>query len=316
MDTGPLLHGATADADSWETTNLNAVTNQLDLFEHSRDVMLRNDVLAALEQRNATAGREALLRLTSEYPNDALAPTLAMLVGVLEHPVPEPVTSHAVLRDTCEAWSSQIVPAARRAFGDAGGTAWCLPLWRTLAQAASHLPFRRDMPEWHTAPLWIRAAEWLAARESIARIESWRRIPTTLAWMAETVYRLQGLESAWPLLAELAWLSPKRLGALMQGLGDSSLLALRRVFDANFDGDGTLDDLAWFPAWALTEKPGLAAFLRAAEFSTRTLPEQGMRIMLEMLSLEREGRQHELLERRKALRDLHAGLFGAYIRTR
>ncbi|SPC06649.1 hypothetical protein [Cupriavidus oxalaticus] len=272
--------------------------------------------LAALEQCNVTAGREALLRLTSEYPIDALAPTLAMLVEVLERPIPEPVTSHAVLRDTFEAWSSQIVPAARRAFGDAGGTAWCLPLWRTLAQAASDLPFRRDMPEWHTAPLWIRAAEWLAARESIARIESWRRIPTTLAWMAETVYRLQGLESAWPLLAELAWLSPKRLGALMQGLGDSSLLALRRVFDANFDGDGTLDDLAWFPAWALTERPGLAAFLRAAEFSTRTLPEQGMRIMLEMLSLEREGRQHELLERRKALRDLHAGLFGAYIRTR
>jgi hypothetical protein len=66
----------------------------------------------------------------------------------------------------------------------------------------------------------------------------------------------------------------------------------------------------------LTEKPGLAAFLRAAESSTRTPPEQGMRIMLEMLSLERAGRQHELLERRKTLRDLHAGLFGAYLRTR
>ncbi|SOY76579.1 hypothetical protein CBM2633_P380031 [Cupriavidus taiwanensis] len=40
------------DADSWKTTDLNTVTNRLDLFEHSRDVMLRNDVLAALEQRD------------------------------------------------------------------------------------------------------------------------------------------------------------------------------------------------------------------------------------------------------------------------
>ncbi|EYS85870.1 hypothetical protein CF68_09020 [Cupriavidus sp. SK-4] len=77
--------------------------------------------------------------------------------------------------------------------------------------------------------------------------------------MAETVYRLQGLEPAWPLLVELAWLSPKRLGGLMQSLGDPSLLALRRRFDANFDGDGTIEDLAWFPAWALTDKPGSPA---------------------------------------------------------
>ncbi|CAP64253.1 MULTISPECIES: hypothetical protein [Cupriavidus] len=39
-------------------------------------------------------------------------------------------------------------------------------------------------------------------------------------------------------------------------------------------------------------------------------------LMLDMLSLEREGRQHELLERRKTFRDLHPGLFSAYIRMR
>ncbi|QQX89805.1 hypothetical protein JJQ59_35520 (plasmid) [Cupriavidus necator] len=162
----------------------------------------------------------------------------------------------------------------------------------------------------------MRAAEWTAACESIRRIGSWRRIPIPLAWMAETVYRLQGLDPAWPLLAELAWLSPRKLGALMQTLGDSSLLALRQLFDANFDGDGTTDDLVWFPAWAMTERPGLAALLHGSEPSTHTLPEQGMRIMLELLTLEREGRRHDLVERRKDLRSLHAGLFEAYIRTR
>jgi hypothetical protein len=41
-----------------------------------------------------------------------------------------------------------------------------------------------------------------------------------------------------------------------------------------------------------------------------------MRIMLELLTLERQGRHHDLVERRKDLRGLHAGLFEAYIRTR
>ncbi|MFC4518463.1 hypothetical protein [Cupriavidus pinatubonensis] len=292
------------------------MTNQLDLFEDSRDVMLRNDVLTALEQRNATEGREALQRLGAEYPDDAYVPTLETLVGVLESPVHGHFTTHAALRDTCEARCLPSVPAARRAFGDAAGTAWCLPLWRAVAQAASQLPFHREMPDWHAAPLWMRAAEWTNACESIKRIASWRRIPITLAWMAETVYRLEGLDAAWPLLAELAWLSPKKLGAVMQTLGDSPLLALRRRFDANFEGDGSADDLAFFPAWALTEKPGLAGLLRASEPSTGTLPEKGMRVMLELLTLERQGRQHDLVERRKDLRGLHTGLFEAYIRTR
>jgi len=309
-DVGPVLQGRNL------TTNGNAVTNQLDLFEDGRDVMLRNDVLTALEQRNAAAGREALQRLVAEYPDDTLVPTLETLVCVLEAPVHEHFATQTALRDTCEGWCLPCMPAARRAFGDAAGMAWCLPLWRAVARAASQLPFHREMPEWHAAPLWMRAAEWTAASDSIKRIGSWRRIPTPLAWMAETVYRLQGLDPAWPLLAELAWLSPKKLGALIQTLGDSSLLALRRRFDAKFDGDGTLDDLAWLPAWSLTEKPGLAVLLRASEPSTGTLPEKGLRIMLELLNLERQGRQHDLLERRKDLRGLHAGLFEAYIRTR
>jgi hypothetical protein len=34
------------------------------------------------------------------------------------------------------------------------------------------------------------------------------------------------------------------------------------------------------------------------------------------LDLEQQGSQHELVDRRKALRALHPGLFAAYIKTR
>ncbi len=85
----------------------------------------------------------------------------------------------------------------------------------------------------------------------------------------------------WPSLSGC----PRRSSARSYKRSVSSLLALRRRFDANFDGDGTSEDRRWFPAFALAEKPGLAALLRASEPSTGTLPEQGMRIMLELLTL-------------------------------
>jgi hypothetical protein len=95
-----------------------------------------------------------------------------------------------------------------------------------------------------------------------------------------------------------------------------SIDALRRKFDGNFEGAGQTADLAWFPAWVLIEKPGLALLLRDAQPSRQTAPERATRLLLQILSLERQGNQHELVERRKALRDLHAGLYAAYMKTR
>jgi hypothetical protein len=63
--------------------------------------------------------------------------------------------------------------------------------------------------------------------------------------MAEARYRAEGLEVAWPLLTELAWLSTRRFADLLTRLTDASLDALHRRFDAQFDGAGGLADLAW-----------------------------------------------------------------------
>ena len=87
-------------------------------------------------------------------------------------------------------------------------------------------------------------------------------------------------------------------------------------FDANFEGQGEVRDLAWFPAWVLTEKPVLARQLGEAQRCLHTAPEQAMRLMLELLGLERQGRHHDVVARRKALRDAHPSLYAAYMKTR
>jgi hypothetical protein len=89
----------------------------------------------------------------------------------------------------------------------------------------------------------------------------------SLCLMSEARYRLDGLDAAWPLLAELVWLSPSRFDRLSGRLVDLTVNTLRRTFDASFDGTGNNAELAWFPAWILTEKTSLAPMFKQAEAS-------------------------------------------------
>jgi hypothetical protein len=103
---------------------------------------------------------------------------------------------------------------------------------------------------------------------------------------------------------------------LTKRLADPLLQRLRRSFDADFEGQGDVGDLAWLPAWCLTERPDLAGPLAAAQPALQTPPERAMRTLLELLGLERQGRHRELIEHRKTLRGLHASLYAAYMRSR
>jgi hypothetical protein len=41
-----------------------------------------------------------------------------------------------------------------------------------------------------------------------------------------------------------------------------------------------------------------------------------MRLLVELIGLERQGRHHDVVERRRALRDMHGILYGAYMKAR
>jgi hypothetical protein len=66
----------------------------------------------------------------------------------------------------------------------------------------------------------------------------------------------------------------------------------------------------------LTDRPALADLLGAAELSQHSAPEQAMRILIELLGLERQGRHHDIVARRKTLLDLNSSLYAAYLKTR
>lgn len=289
---------------------------QLDIFEHSRDVMLRNELAQALQRRDAQAAKSARQALATEYPVDPALADAATLLESLSYFDAARFAAPAEVQQTCERVEKDVAPAARRQFGGAAADAWLSTLWASLARRASQLPYCRDEPQSHCAELWLRAGEWEAAVEAVERIESWWRIPAPLAWMARARWQVSGLDLALPRLVELAWVSPRRFEELARSLQDRALHALLQRFDADFEGGGDSDDAAWFPAWLLTERPQFSELPAAARTSRGSPAEQGWQLLMTLLSLERQGRHADLIEHRRRLKGLHEGLYRSYMKSR
>ena len=298
---------------------------QLDIFDHSRDVMLRNDVLQALEQYDAARARVASAALFQESPTDDSLLALRILTEAVEARARlavqrELFADHAALCRARLALQELVGPAALSQMGQKGAAVWLRPFWQDLVLGSAHLPFRAAAEQDHAAPLLLQMGDWQGAVDAVARIESWRRIPAPLAWMTQARLHVYGLQATWGLLAELAWLSPQRLDALVQGAPDPTLPRLKDQFEDEFeaacDSADAAADLAWFPAWVLTSRPQYAAFLAQAQPSLHGAPEQAMRLLVNLLGLERQGRHHDIVNLRKSLRDLNPWLYGAYVKTR
>jgi hypothetical protein len=296
---------------------------QLDIFNDSRDVMLRNDVLQALQQHDVPKAQSAWVALLHDYPGDeALAGLRVLADAQVERDQPSVnlvFTDHAGLRQARLNLLESIAPTALNLLGSEQAALWLRPFWQSLIARAVRLPFQADAESDHAVPMLLQVQDWQGALDAVARIESWRRIPAPLAWMAQAKLQLHGLRAAWPLLAELAWLAPKRLDALLQAAPEPILLRLKDQFEASFepfDGVDAAQDLAWLPAWVLTVQPRYAADLALAQPGQHSAPEQAMRLMINLLGLERQGRHHDIVQQRKNLRDLNAWLYSAYLQTR
>lgn len=295
---------------------------QLDIFNDSRDVMLRNDVLCALQRHDELAAGASWQALQLEYPTDVSVAELQLLIEAMQARSEQAgaLTDHAALRQARLELLNRIEPVACSLMGQPGAAHWLRAFWQALVQRAAHLPFQAESEADHAAPILLHMQDWQGAHDAVAGIESWRRIPAPLAWMAQARLRLSGLRAAWPLLAELAWMSPKRLYALIQAAPDPTLQRLRDQFDASFEPVGeaadAAQDLAWFPAWVLTAQPHYLADLAKAQPGQHSAPEQAMRLLVNLLGLERQGRHHDIVLQRRSLRDLHPGLYRAYLKTR
>ena len=286
---------------------------QFDLFTHSRDVMLRNDLIEALGRRDQSASSTALAALETNYPGDPVIAPARRLLSMLAAEWPC-FSDHKALQEAIYHFDNSTVGDAKRVFGEANARGWLRPFREAFAAAASALPYSHDAPDACAAPLFLQAECWDAADQFVRAIPSWRRIPRTLAWAAEASFHLHGLDATWPLLAELAWLDAERFSVLCRTLPAPGLKKVFATFEQ--EASTTLGSAAWFPAWALIEHPDLRTVLRAADTSLRLPPEQACHEIAALLTLERQGRHNEIITHRKQLQALNTELFALYMKSR
>lgn len=288
---------------------------QLDLFEHSQQVVLRNAVVDAVKRRNAGDGKAAVTALAAAYAADPLLhdiETLCLSMEASPLPLGLGTTDAAMLLQDAE---GRLEPAARRLLGTAAD-AWLSPFWLDLARAMAGLPFDPRTENLHAAPLCMRGGDWQAALAAIEAIPSWRRQPAPLDWMINARFHTDGLEAVWPLIAELAWMAPQRARLVSSRLSDPRLARLLRRFDTEFEVSDAANGFAWFPAWLLIDDGSLADKLRLAEQGGVTLPERCARLVMTLLALERQGRHAEVVENRRRLREVSDTLFAMYMQSR
>jgi hypothetical protein len=287
---------------------------QLDLFLDGRDVMLQNGVIAALRECDAQAARRALAAMTAEFPDHSLHEPMENLLSALLRPAVRHA-SHGDAAGALAAMDTAIVPAAHRVFGGKDAGTWLAPLWRSLASCVAHLAFDPAHPRTHAAALLLQCADGAAAETAVAGIPSWRRIPQPLAWMAQARFCQGGLEAAWPLLLELAWIDSRSFSATVQQIPEPLLHKLVKDFDAACEDEGAADR-AWFPAWLLVTVPAVAWVIPQTQVCGNSAPERTARLAAELLALEKQGRHADLVARRKRLRDTHPALYTLYMSSR
>ncbi len=310
---------------------------QLDIFNDNRVEMLRNDVLQWLQAHDAARAAAAIDTLARDYPQDPLLDDARVLQRALQartQPFASiPFSQHAELHRDRLALLNVLAPAAHRRLERLYAQTWLRPFWHDLVARANTLVFRADAEQDHAAWMLLQLQDWQACANAVAHIESWRRIPAPLSWMTQAKLQTNGLRAAWPLLAELAWLTPQRLPALVAAACAPQLRHLLTQFESAWDDLEHCESpqlapvnaahspqneraFAWFPAWVLTAAPQHAPDLALAQPGQHTAPEQAMRLLVNLLGLEHQGRHHELVKLRQDLRNLHAGLYAAYMSTR
>lgn len=309
--------------------------HQLDMFIDARDVQLRNDLAGAVARGEVAAARAAQAALRDEFAHDAtLVPATRLIEHLAAQSAETAETTEAAQAAPARARSSPLAaadillrraelrstltPAALSLMGPEAAQRWLAQQWCRLAERARVVAWHPEQADAHAAALYAEASAWPEVAEAVAGIESWRRIPQPLAWMARARWMMAGADAAWPLLAEALWLAPHRGAALLELLErhDAGLARIVRIFEGEFDDAGTEQGCAWLPAWVPVHQPLLAPVLGAAQPPGDSAPEQGFRLVLALLRLERQGRHHDIVAMRRRLKGVSEALFAAYMRTR
>ena len=293
-----------------------ADSGQLDLFEHSRAVILANDVIDALVARDATLATERFNSLCIEEPGHRARAALQTLCCALGD-WPRPSANPAEIADAVRWLDAKPHPAALAAMGDKAAD-FMRPFWRELACVAGQHAYDSAYPESYSASLYLRCGDAVAAATAAHAVPNCDGNVDALHWIAVARYRAEGLNACRAQLMRLALLAPQRVPALLAEIDEPLLNRDWRAFQADCHWLDSEDDTAgsWYPAWHLVEHPGMEIEIGELATLPATRAAQTFVEIRRRLGLERRGYSTALISARNRLRELSREVFMLYMARR
>lgn len=291
-------------------------SGQLDLFLHSRAVVLANDVIDALLAHDAARAAECLDRLRAEEPGHCACKALETLCHVLRE-WPFPSRNPAEIAEATRRLEADAHPAALAAIGKKAAE-FMLPLWRDLAQAAGSHVYDAAFPQSCSAALHLRCGDPQAAAAAAQAIGQRDDNVNALHWLSVARYRIDGLDACRMPLMRLALLGPERFPATLQEIDDPLLNRDWRAFQAACHWLDSEDQTVavWFPTWYLVEHPGTVVDFGSPLTLPETVPVQAMKTIARLVKLEKGGYSPALISARSRLRELDSNMFEFYMARR
>src|ERR1700682_656680 len=193
-------------------------SGQLDLFVHSRAVILTNDTINALLAREAAQASACLGRLGAEVPGYGALNALETLSRALSEG-PLRSTSPAEIAVAVGRIAGEVHPAALAATGSKA-TDFMRPFWHDLAHAATLHAYDSAFPQSFCAGLYLRCGDVRATARAAESIPDWERNADALHWLAVARYRIDGLDTCLARLMRLALLAPQQLSIELAEIDD------------------------------------------------------------------------------------------------
>ena len=277
---------------------------QTDLFLDTSGMAAANELVAALSSRSAgdaEAGLERLARLDSGHW--MLAGATILVEALAERP---PVGRVEALR-TMAVLEQRWLPAAGAVLRSAARD-FVTPVWRDIAAALEDgAPYNAARPKQHASFSYSHGLDWANVRRTVREVPDHRTEPALLELLAEAEWRLRNRREAVALWFALCWQAPDSFARALHAarFPDSGL---RKSWGRLQDQDWPGLNAAWLPAWMVLDEPGIGRSFDP--IGGASAPERAFDLLLRLRA---GGSDREDIDNRRALQELHPGLFDRYL---
>lgn len=224
---------------------------QLDLFMDTTGANLANAITLALGRRDAAAAAELLEKLYHTDPGQHRLGKLELLLEAMQQqdaPISDPEEELADLRDEIHPLAVEMLGRESRSYMG--------PLWRRLGEALADHDFDPLQAELHRSFPALRSLDWIAVIESVEAEHDWRSHAVLLQRHARACDQLQRPVEALLDRFELCWRFPEQAAPAQTGATVDLIQAWELFQNLEPELDSSL-----FPAWLLSNRPGLSDWL-------------------------------------------------------